>query len=102
MVTTQTNQLENPDGFLIEMTSWTRDIAADLAKKNDLGPLSDDHWKVIDFVRDYYHEYGEGPPIIKIGKSTGFSSRFICEMFPCGIAKGAYRIAGLPRPAGCL
>jgi len=100
--TRDTSQLENPDGFLIEMSTWTREIAEELAQNNDLGPLTDAHWKIIDFVRDYFHSYGEGPPIVKIGKATGFSGNVICEMFPCGIAKGAYRLAGLPRPAGCL
>ena len=100
--TTDTSQLENPDGFLIEMSTWTHEVAEELAKKNSLGPLTDDHWKIIDFVRDYYSAFGEGPPIVKIGKATGLSGRYICEMFPCGIGKGAYRLAGLPRPAGCL
>ena len=38
----------------------------------------------------------------QVAKATGLSSKVICELFPCGIAKGAYRLAGLPRPAGCL
>ncbi len=94
--------VENEDGFLTEMSGWTREIAKHLAEKNNLGPLTEDHWKVIDFVRDYYLEWGEGPPIVKIGKQTGFTAKHICEMFPCGVAKGAYRLAGLPRPFGCL
>lgn len=94
--------IENEDGFLTEMSGWTREIAEQLAVKNELGPLTEDHWKVIDYVRDYYQKWGEGPPIVKIGKQTGFSSKHICEMFPCGVAKGAYRLAGLPRPFGCL
>lgn len=98
----QSSELENPDGFLIEMSSWTREIAEELARRNNLGPLSEDHWRVIDYVRSYYRKRDEGPPIVKIGKATGFSSSYICEMFPCGVAKGAYRLAGLPRPFGCL
>jgi len=98
----QRETYENEDGFLIEMSSWNREIAEELARRNDIGPLTEDHWKVIEYVRDYYHEMGEGPPIVKIGKETGFTSKHICEMFPCGVAKGAYRLAGLPRPFGCL
>lgn len=94
--------LEDDDGFLAEMSNWTHEIAEDLARRNEIGPLTEDHWKVIDYVRDYFHEYGEGPAIVKIGKHTGFSSRYVCEMFPCGVARGAYRLAGLPRPFGCL
>ena len=94
--------IENPDGFLIEMSHWTREIAEELARRNDIGPVTEDHWKVIEYVRDYYQENGEGPAIVKIGKATGFSPKHICEMFPCGVARGAYRLAGLPRPFGCL
>ena len=98
----QTDHNENEDGFLTEMSSWTREVAMELARKNKLGPLKEDHWKVIDYVREYYLAKGEGPPIVKIGKEIGFSSKYICEMFPCGVARGAYRLAGLPRPFGCL
>ena len=90
------------DGFLNEISSWTRDMAQELALRNDLGPLSEKHWKIIDYVRDYYLKHGEGPPIVKIGKTLGLSPGEICNMFPCGIARGAYRLAGLPRPSGCL
>lgn len=90
------------DGFLREMSTWSRDVADKLAKINELGPLTEQHWKIIEYVRDYYLEYGEGPPIVKIGKAVGMTSKQICELFPCGVARGAYRLAGLPRPTGCL
>ncbi len=96
------DHLENEDGFLKELSSWSREIAEELARKNDLGPLCDDHWKIIEYVQGYYRNIGEGPPIVKIGKELGFSSKYICDLFPCGVARGAYRLAGLPRPYGCL
>lgn len=92
----------DPDGFLNEITGWTREMAEELARRNDLGPLTEKHWLIIDYVRNYYSKHGEGPPIVKIGKATGFSSGEICKMFPCGVARGAYRLAGLPRPSGCV
>jgi tRNA 2-thiouridine synthesizing protein E len=93
---------EDPDGFLVNMSSWTRELAEELARKNDLGPLNEDHWKIIEYVKNYFQEFHEGPPIVKISKATGFSSGHICKLFPCGIARGAYRLAGLPRPSGCV
>lgn len=90
------------DGFLQEMSNWTRDAADELAKRNDIGPLSDSHWRIIEYVRDYYLRNGEGPPIVRIGKALGMTSKQICTLFPCGVARGAYRLAGLPRPSGCL
>jgi len=94
-------QLDN-DGFLKEMSSWSRDKAEELAEANKLGPLTDEHWMIIDFVRDYYLENGEGPPVVKIGKDLDLKPSQICELFPCGTARGAFRLAGLPRPAGCV
>jgi TusE/DsrC/DsvC family sulfur relay protein len=93
---------EDPDGFLMNMSSWNRELAEELARKNDIGPLNEDHWKIIEFVKAFYQEFHEGPPIVKISKATGFSSSHICKLFPCGVARGAYRLAGLPRPSGCL
>ncbi len=90
------------DGFLEDMATWTKRTAEVLGKRNDIGPLSDDHWKVIEFVRGYYLDSGKGPPVVKISKATGLSSKQICNLFPCGVARGAYRLAGLPRPTGCL
>jgi TusE/DsrC/DsvC family sulfur relay protein len=90
------------DGFLYESGNWSQAVARDLAERNDLGPLTDEHWRIIDFVRTFYAEYRQGPPIVKIAKATGMTSKRICTLFPCGIAKGAYRLAGLPRPDGCL
>lgn len=100
--TVNSDNLVNDDGFLVELANWSREIAEDLAVKHNLGPLCEDHWKIIEYVKDYYLKRGAGPPIIKIGRETGFSSKYICQLFPCGIAKGAYRLAGLPRPFGCL
>ncbi len=95
------DNLDN-DGFLQEMSAWTRHVADELAERNDLGPLTDEHWLIIDYVREYYLEHGEGPPIVKIGKALNMTSIQICTLFPCGVARGAYRLAGLPRPDGCL
>jgi len=89
------------DGFLKVMTDWNRSMVQELAAKHDIGPLSDDHWKVIEYVKGYYETYGTGPPVVKIGKRTGLHHKEICRLFPCGTVKGAYRLAGLPRPPGC-
>lgn len=91
-----------PDGFLEDHEGWTRKVARRLASLSDIGPLLDDHWTVIEFVREYYLTHRDGPPIIKIARATGFSFDKICTLFPCGVARGAYRLAGLPRPRGCL
>jgi len=90
------------DGFLKTLSGWSRSMAVALAIRNEIGPLSDEHWKVIEFVKCYYETYSTGPPVVKICKATGLSREEICRLFPCGVVRGAYRLAGLPRPAGCF
>jgi tRNA 2-thiouridine synthesizing protein E len=104
MVHNDTVDLESssgPDGFLKTMSTWNRSTAERLAKEQDIGPLTDEHWKIIEFVQWYYRTHGKGPPVVQVHKETGMSSKSICELFPCGMVKGAYRLAGLPRPPGC-
>lgn len=92
------------DGFMNRDEQWTRDLAEFLARENKIvdGKLSDDHWKIIDYIREYYLNCRQGPPVVKISKVTGFSRERICELFPCGVARGAFRLAGLPKPPGCV
>ncbi|MEW5946605.1 MAG: TusE/DsrC/DsvC family sulfur relay protein [bacterium] len=90
------------DGFLSEISSWSRETAEELARRNEIGPLHEGHWRVIEFVREYYMRHGTGPPVYAIHRATGLSMKRICEYFPCGVVRGAYRLAGLPRPPGCI
>ncbi len=96
-------ELDN-DGFIAREKEWTKDLAEYLARKNLIvdDKLSDEHWKVIDYIRGFYLNCGTGPTVAKVSKATGFSMKKICELFPCGMARGGYRLAGLPRPPGCI
>ena len=100
--TLQPDSTFDEDGFLRTLSNWSRSMAESLAEKNDIGPLTEEHWRVIEFVKDYYETYGTGPPVVKIGKDTGMNTDEICGLFPCGVVRGAYRLAGLPRPPGCF
>lgn len=91
----------DPDGFLKAMADWDRAEAQRLAHEHDIGELTEDHWRVIEYVQNYYKTYGMGPPVVKVHKETGLTSADICRLFPCGMVKGAYRLSGLPRPPGC-
>lgn len=92
----------DPEGFLKEMSNWSREVAEELARRNDMPELTEDHWRVIEFVRYYYRKHGRGPMVVAISKDTGMTTRQICDLFPCNVVRGAYRLAGLPRPAGCM
>ena len=90
------------DGFLQEPDKWGRAFAEALADSEGIKTLTDDHWKVIDFLRAYYQEFGVAPMIRKLSKETGFSLKEIYQLFPTGPAKGACKLAGLAKPTGCV
>jgi tRNA 2-thiouridine synthesizing protein E len=90
------------DGFIQEPDLWDEGVAAALGKTEGVDDLTDEHWKVVNFLREYYQEFGVAPMIRKLCKSTGFKLGKIYELFPSGPAKGACKIAGLPKPTGCV
>ena len=96
-------QLEiDEDGFIQEPDKWNEGVAADLAKTEGVDDLTEEHWKVVNYLREYYLEFGVAPMIRKLCKSTGFKLNKIYELFPSGPAKGACKVAGLPKPTGCV
>jgi len=56
----------------------------------------------MNYLRTYHAQFGVAPMIRKLCKETGFSLAQIYELFPAGPAKGACRVAGLPKPTGCV
>ncbi len=90
------------DGFIQDPAVWNENLAIALAKVEDVANLSEDHWKVINYLRDYYKQFGIAPMIRKLCKETGYDLKAIYELFPSGPAKGACKIAGLPKPTGCV
>ena len=95
-------------GYLLDLTQWNQDVALAIAEKENL-QLTDAHWEVINFVRDFYQEYKTSPAIRmlvkaiaqKLGEDKG-NSRYLQRLFPEGPAKQATKQAGLPKPAKCL
>jgi TusE/DsrC/DsvC family sulfur relay protein len=90
------------DGFLQDPNIWNDEVALDLATTENLTDMTEDHWKVVRYLRDYWLEYNIAPMIRKLCKETGFTLKEIYQMFPSGPAKGACKVAGLPKPTGCL
>ncbi len=90
------------DGFMQEPDKWSEALACAIASTEDVATLTEDHWKVINYLRDYYKQFGIAPMIRKLCKDTGFQLKYIYELFPSGPAKGACKIAGLPKPTGCV
>lgn len=90
------------DSFILDPNLWNEDVAKYLAQTEGIRELGANHWKVIYFLREYYQEFQMAPIISKLCKETGFTLKSIYELFPSGPAKGACKIAGLTRPAGCV
>ncbi|HBT95982.1 MAG TPA: sulfurtransferase TusE [Coriobacteriia bacterium] len=90
------------DGFLEDAADWNEEIAAALAVTEDVPELTDEHWAVVNYLREYFAEFQVAPMVRKLLKDTGKSQAEIYELFPSGPAKGACKIAGLPKPTGCV
>jgi dissimilatory sulfite reductase related protein len=90
------------DGFLEDPMIWNDQVAADLATTEGIATLTEDQWKLVNYLRKYYLEFGIAPMIRKLCKENGFKLSQVYEMFPSGPAKGACKVAGLPKPTGCV
>jgi tRNA 2-thiouridine synthesizing protein E len=90
------------DGFMQEPEKWNETVAAALGTTEGVDDLTDEHWKVVNYLRDYFLQFGVAPMIRKLCKETGFDLKKIYVLFPSGPAKGACKVAGLPKPTGCV
>ncbi|MDX9859846.1 MAG: TusE/DsrC/DsvC family sulfur relay protein [Rhodospirillales bacterium] len=96
------------EGFITDVSQWSQDLAEYLAKLENID-MTDEHWEVVNFLRGYYNEYQIAPAIRVLVKQmkTAFgpekgNNKYLYELFPYGPAKQACKIAGLPKPTGCI
>jgi tRNA 2-thiouridine synthesizing protein E len=90
------------EGFFVHPEQWTEDMAPELAREHGIDELTDRHWVVLRFMRDAYIKNGTGPTIRTLGKVSGVPVKELYALFPKGPAKTAARIAGIPKPHGCI
>lgn len=90
------------DGFLEDSDLWNEEVAKALALTEDVEELTEEHWVLINYLRDYYQKFGVAPMVRKLCKETGFNLKKVYELFPSGPAKGACKVAGLMKPTGCV
>ncbi|WP_020658844.1 TusE/DsrC/DsvC family sulfur relay protein [Amycolatopsis benzoatilytica] len=90
------------EGFFTEPDRWTEQMAPEIARESGIDTLSDDHWRVIEFMRREYAEKGTGPTVRALGRTSGVSIKDLYRLFPKGPAKLAAKIAGIPKPRGCI
>ncbi|MEW6562669.1 MAG: TusE/DsrC/DsvC family sulfur relay protein [Pseudomonadota bacterium] len=96
------------EGYLVNLSDWNKDVANFIAQTENIS-MSDQHWEVVDFLREYYEEYQIAPAVRVLTKAIGKklgpekgNSQYLYELFPYGPAKQACKIAGLPKPTGCV
>jgi len=92
----------NDEGFFVDPDQWTEAMAPELAAEEGIDPLTDQHWTVIRFMRTEYAEKGTGPTVRVLGKTSGVTVKELYQLFPKGPAKIAARVAGIPKPRGCI
>lgn len=90
------------DGFLEKVEDWDRDLALELAAEAGLAELTDRHWLVVDYMRNTFLAKGDAPTIRTLGKESGVNIKELYLLFPKGPAKLAAKIAGIPKPHGCI
>ncbi len=92
----------NDEGFFEKPEQWTEEMATEMAEEEGIDDLTPQHWQVIHFMRKEYDEKGTGPTVRVLGKSSGVSVKELYQLFPKGPAKVAAKIAGIPKPRGCV
>ena len=90
------------DGFLVNPGLWNDDVAKLFAKYDGINDMNENHWAVVRVIRKNFEEKGMAPMVRVICKETGLKLKEIYELFPLGPARGACRVAGLPKPDGCV
>lgn len=91
----------NEEGFLVRSDQWTPAVAEAIAIEVGI-QLTPEHWKVISFCREDTAREGQPPGLRRISKLSGVSTKELYQLFPKGPGKLAARIAGLPKPKGCV
>jgi tRNA 2-thiouridine synthesizing protein E len=98
----------DPEGYLANLDDWSEDVAICLSQQDNL-ELTDRHWQLLRWIRDYYQENGTAPNLRVMTKTIGADlgdewadKKFLFDLFPYGPAKQAARYAGMPKPTGCV
>ncbi len=90
------------DGYLENLEDWDKEVAAFLAKQEGIDTLTDGHWAVIEVMQKTFKETGTGPSLRKLSKASGVPTKELYQLFPKGPAKKAAKVAGIPKPTGCV
>jgi TusE/DsrC/DsvC family sulfur relay protein len=83
-------------GLLQKPHSWNQDVAEQLAAYHGVGPLTPEHWEVINTLRAHYARFGAAPAMIQVCRLHGKNKDWVHNLFDSCL--NAWRVAGLPNP----
>jgi len=90
------------EGFMTVYDEWDENLATTLASNIGIDQLTDEHWKVIRFLRADYAEKGETATLRRVSTVGEVPTKDLFVLFPKKPARKMAYIAGLPKPAGCI
>jgi TusE/DsrC/DsvC family sulfur relay protein len=90
------------DGFLEDPEIWNEVVAKDLALTEKISEMTDEHWQLIHYIRNYHNNYGVAPMVRKVCRDNKMDLDKVYQLFVSGPAKGACKVAGLAKPTGCV
>ena len=82
-------------GFLVDPDEWDRQFAVFKAHEMKMQQLTDKHWKVIDYLREFYQKNNKVPTVFETSEALNIEMEELEELFPDGYHRGAVKIAGL-------
>jgi dissimilatory sulfite reductase related protein len=88
-------------GYLQDPSKWSEAVARAYAAKEGINELTENHWKVINYLRDYHSANGVCPMVKRLVKDCGFTLKQLYDLFPEGPANSACKWAGMPKASGC-
>jgi tRNA 2-thiouridine synthesizing protein E len=96
------------EGYLANLDDWSEDVAKYLSNQDNL-ELTDDHWTILNWIRNYFQEFGTAPNLRMMQKlmkddvgAELADKKRLFDLFPYGPAKQGARYAGMPKPTGCV
>ncbi|MEE9443299.1 MAG: TusE/DsrC/DsvC family sulfur relay protein [candidate division Zixibacteria bacterium] len=87
----------NQVGFLLDFRKWNERFAHRVARRWNLPDgLTELHWKIIRYLRDYYINSKNTPTVYELCIFSEITLDQFGQLFPDGYHRGACRAAGLP------
>lgn len=92
----------NEEGYFTDFHQWQSEMADEIAREEGISVLTPEHWAVLVFLQKYYAENGSMPTLRRFTLTGEITTKDLYRLFSGGPLKKAAKIAGLPKPRGCV